>query len=122
MQRGKFQFSTLLAAILDFSTNSKSVNISKTIRDRAISSEFLTHRILQEYTMQWRKFSIFATFGGHLGFLRKTKKCEYLENHKRYSDFERIFDPQASTRVFYAKGKNFKFCHFWRPSWILVGK
>ena len=26
---------------------------------------------------------IFATFGGHLGFLRKMKKCEYLENRKR---------------------------------------
>ena len=29
--------------------------------------------------MQWGKISIFATFGSHLGFLRKMKKCEYLE-------------------------------------------
>ena len=33
--------------------------------------------------MQRGKISIFATFGGHLGFLRKVKKCEYLENHNR---------------------------------------
>ena len=47
----------------------KSVNISKTLRDRAISSEFLTHRVVQD-PMQGGKISIFATFGGHLGFLR----------------------------------------------------
>ena len=29
--------------------NTKSANISKTVRDRAISSEFLTHRVVQEY-------------------------------------------------------------------------
>ena len=49
----------------------------------AISSEFLTHRVVQEYPMQRGKISISATFGGHLGFLRKMKKCEYLENRKR---------------------------------------
>ena len=66
------------------------------------------------------KISIFATFGGHVGFLRKMKKCEYLENRKRMSDFERIFDPQGITRVSHVKGKNFNFRHFWRPSWILA--
>ena len=70
--------------------------------------------------MQRGKISIFPTFGGHLGFLRKLKKCEYLENRNRKREFERIFDPQGSTRVFYAKGKYFNFRHFWRPSWILV--
>ena len=85
-----------------------------------ISREFLTHRVVQECPMQRGKISILATFGGHLGFLRKMKKCEYLENRTRYSDFERIFDPQVSTRVSYAKGKNFNFCHFWWPSWILA--
>ena len=29
----------------------KSANISKTIKDRAISSEFLTHRVVQEYSV-----------------------------------------------------------------------
>ena len=46
----------------------KRVNISKTIRDRAILSEFLTHGVVQEYPIQRKKISIFATFGGHLGF------------------------------------------------------
>ena len=31
--------------------NTKSANISKTVTDRAISSEFLTHRVVQEYTV-----------------------------------------------------------------------
>ena len=67
--------------------------------------------------MQRGKTSI---FGGHLRFLWKMKKCEYLENRNRYSDFERIFDPQGSTRVFCGKAKNLDFRHFWRPSWIFA--
>ena len=70
--------------------------------------------------MERGKFSIFATFGGHLGFFWKMKKCEYLEKRKRLSDFERMFDTQGSTRVSYAKGNNFNFRDFWRPSWILA--
>ena len=61
----------------------KSVNISKTERDRAISSEFLTHMVVIEQPIQRGKISLFATFVGHLGFLRKMKKFEYLENRKR---------------------------------------
>ena len=34
-----------------FLQNTKSANISKTVRDRAISSEFLTHRVVQEYSV-----------------------------------------------------------------------
>ena len=49
------------------------MNISKTVRDRAISSEFLTRRVAQECTVQRGKISILATFGGHLRFLRKMK-------------------------------------------------
>ena len=44
------------------------VNILKIIRDRAIFSQVLTHRVVQEYPIQRGKISIFATFGGHLGF------------------------------------------------------
>ena len=71
----------------------KITNISKTVRDRAISSEFLTRRVVQESPVQWGKISIFATFGGHLGFSQKMEKCQYLENRNRQSDFERIFNP-----------------------------
>ena len=31
--------------------NTRSANISKTVRDRAISSEFLTRRVVQEYSV-----------------------------------------------------------------------
>ena len=96
------------------------MNISKTVRDRAISSEFLTRRVAQECPVQRGKISIFATFGGHLRSLRKMKKCQSLENRKRSSDFERIFDPQGDTRVSCPKGKNFIFRHFQRPSWIFA--
>ena len=92
------------------------MNISKTVRDRAISSEFLTRRVAQECPVQRGKISIFASFGGHFGFLRKIEKCQYLENRKRSSDFEQIFDLQGGTRVSCAKGENFNFRHFWRPS------
>ena len=44
------------------------VNISKNVRDRAILSEFLTRRVVQECPMQKGKTSIFATFGSHLRF------------------------------------------------------
>ena len=77
------QFSPLLAAILDFSGKWWSVNILKTVRDRAISSKFLIRRVVEDYPMQRGKISIFATFGGHLGFLRKMMKCEYLKNCMR---------------------------------------
>ena len=80
---GKFQFSPLSAAILDFSGKWKSVNISKTVRDRAISSAFLTRRVIQECPVERGKISIFATFGSHLEFLRKMKKWQYLKNRKR---------------------------------------
>ena len=120
MQREKFQFLPLSAAILDFRGKWKSVNISKTVRDRAILSEFLSHSVVQECPVQRRKISIFATFGGHFGFSQKMKKCQYLENRKRYSDFERIFDPQGGTRVSCSKGENFNFRHFRQPSWIFA--
>ena len=34
----------------------------ETVRDRALLSEFLTHRVAQEYTIQREKISIFATW------------------------------------------------------------
>ena len=59
--------------MLDFSGKGKSVNISKTVRDRPILSKFFTHRVLQEYPVPGKKFSDFATSGGHPGFYPKMK-------------------------------------------------
>ena len=43
-------------------------NIFEMVRDRAILSEFLTHRVVQQYSVPRGKISVFATFGSHLGF------------------------------------------------------
>ena len=53
-------------------------------------------------------------------FSENVKNHKYLENRKRYSDFERIFDPQGIARVSHAKVKNFNFHHFWWPSWVFA--
>ena len=68
--------------------NTKSANISKTVRDRAVVSEFLTRRVVQEYSVAILKISNFTIFGGHLEVLRKMKNGKYL------------LDPQGSRRVF----------------------
>ena len=50
--------------IATFSENVKFANISQTVRDRAISSEFLTHRVVQEYSvLRGKKFGeLWPTF------------------------------------------------------------
>ena len=63
-----------------FWRKTKNVNISETVRDRAISTKFLTHMVQKRYYVSTQKNSIFTTFGGHLGFLWKTKNREYLHN------------------------------------------
>ena len=60
--------------------------------------------------MPWGNISIFATFGGHLGFQWKMKKCNYPKIVRE--KFQAIFDPQSSRRVSYADGINFNFTTF----------
>ena len=52
MKLKKIQFSPLLAAILNFCEKRKNLNISETVRDRAISTEFLTRRVVGKYSIQ----------------------------------------------------------------------
>ena len=61
----------------------KNVNILETITDRASSIEFLTRGVQEGYYTARRKISIFTTFGGHLGFLRKIKNLNISETIKR---------------------------------------
>ena len=72
MQRWKsfnFRHFSPLAAILDFSGNKNIENIVDMVRDRAISSKFLTRRVVvQQYSVPRGKISVFATFGSHFGF------------------------------------------------------
>ena len=93
-----------MAAIFEFlpkMAKHKFASISLTVRDRAISSKFLTHRVCKECNLcNFQKnfpspkmaailnFRIFARNG-------KTPVCFYLLNRARYSDFVEIFDPQG---------------------------
>ena len=56
-KREKIQFLPLLAAILDFSQKINIENIFEMVTDRAISSEFLTHRVVQQYSVPRGKMS-----------------------------------------------------------------
>ena len=47
----KNKMAAVVVSLTVFLQNTKSANISKTERDRVISSEFLTHRVVQEYSV-----------------------------------------------------------------------
>ena len=79
----KIKMAAMGVSLIVLLRNPKSVNISKTVRDRAISSKFWTHRVEQECSAEIPKFSNFTILGGHLKFLRKMKNRKYLENRKR---------------------------------------
>ena len=56
MEKGKiFNFRHFWWPSWIFVENEKGVNISKTVRDRAISREFLTRRVVQQCCMQREK-------------------------------------------------------------------
>ena len=57
MQRGNISIFATFGSHLGFLRKMKSVNISKTVRDRAISREFLIRRVLQQCRMQRGKIS-----------------------------------------------------------------
>ena len=78
--------------------------ISLTVRDRAISSKFSTHRVSKECHLgnfpkifpspkmaAILNFRIFAKNG-------KTQNSLYLLNRARYSDFVEIFDPRGTSK------------------------
>ena len=55
MQRGKISIFTTFGGHLGFLRKMKKCGYLKTVRDRAISSEFLTRRVVQEYPKQMGK-------------------------------------------------------------------
>ena len=67
MERGKIPVFATFGGHLGFLRKMKKCEYPEN-RKRAISSEFLTRGIVQEYPMPRGKISIFATFGGHLEF------------------------------------------------------
>ena len=62
MQRGKNSIFATFAGHLGFLRKINIENIFKMVRDRAISSEFLTHRVVQQYSVPRGKISVFHHF------------------------------------------------------------
>ena len=94
------------------------MNISKTVRDRAISHEFLTHRIVQECPMQRGKISR-VSYASHLGFLRKIN-IENIFKMVRDRAISSEFLTHRVVQYSVPRGKISVFHHFWLPSWISV--
>ena len=65
------------------------------VRDRAILTKFLTHRVCVELSATFCQKWFPTIFDGHIKFLRKMQKRIYLGNSARYSHFDEIFDPQG---------------------------
>ena len=66
-------------AILNFCEKRKNLNISETVRDRAIWTEFLTHRVVGKYSIQIEKFQFLPLLAAILNFCGKTKNVNILE-------------------------------------------
>ena len=62
MQRGKSSTFATFGSHLGFLRKINIENIFKIVRDRAISSEFLTHRVVQQYSVPRGKVSVFHHF------------------------------------------------------------
>ena len=63
--------------------------------------KFLTRGVSAESAGDFSKNCFPAIFGGHLEFLRKKKQERiYLINGTRWSDFNKIFDPQGICRFY----------------------
>ena len=59
------------------------------VRDRAISSEFLTHRVVQEYSVPKEKISVFAKSVRHFW----QPSWILAENEKNVNISEKVFLP-----------------------------
>ena len=96
-----------MAAILNFQifcpkmAKHKFASISLTVRDRAISSKFSTHRVFKECNLcNFQKIFPSQKMAAILNFRilaknGKTQICFYLLNRARLSDFVEIFNPQG---------------------------
>ena len=60
--------------IFNFCIKCKNAFISETVRDRAVSKKFLTHRVSANSTGNFSQKSFTAIVGNHLEFLRKMQK------------------------------------------------
>ena len=106
------------------------MNISKTIRDRAISREFLTHRVVQECPMQRGKISRvsyakgkkfnFRHFYRPSWILRKIKIENIFKMVRDRAILSEFLTHRVVQQYSVPRGKISVFHHFWLPSWISV--
>ena len=68
-----------MAAILNFCEKRKNLNISETVRDRAIWTEFFTHRVVGKYSIQIEKFQFSPLLAAILNFCEKRKNLNISE-------------------------------------------
>ena len=92
---GHFVFSNFCQKI----EKHKFATISLTVRDRAISSKFSTHRVCKKCTLgNFQKKFPLPKNGGHFEFLPKMAKHKFASislTVRDKSDFVEIFDPQG---------------------------
>ena len=70
--------------------------------------------------MQRGKISIFATFGGHLGLLRKMKSVNISKTVRDREISSEFLTRRVLQESLVQSGGNFNFRHFRRPSWIFA--
>ena len=82
--------------------------------DRAISTKFLTQRVsLRSSFPNFQKKFFSPKMAAILNFRNfrknyKTQKCLYLKNRARWSNFDKIFDPQDISAEYFSQfSKNF---------------
>ena len=114
-----------MAVILSFRICAKNekhkfASISLTVRDRAISSKFSTHRVSRQTTLcNFQKIFIPLKMAAILNIRiftknAKTQICFYLLNRARKSNFVEIFHPQGISAIYYCQ-----FCPSFRAKPML---
>ena len=98
-----------MAAILNFFAKHKFASISLTVRDRAISSKFSTHRVSEQCTVgNFQKFSPSPKMAAILNFRIFAK----MAKHKFASISLTVRDRAISSKFFTKNGGPFEFSKF----------
>ena len=85
-----------MAAILNFRTKHKFASVSLTVRDRAISSKFSTHRVSKHCTLSnFQKNFPLPKNGGHFEFSPKMAKHKFASIYLTVRD--RVISSKLST-------------------------
>ena len=69
------------------------------VQNTGISTKFLTYKVYAESSELFVKNLFLAIFGSHLEILRKMQELMYHGKSGRWSNSDKIFDPQGIHRV-----------------------